>query len=374
MMSQDNKPKMQYVKSVKPFPIQSTILPQSIDAHLFSSLGASGLKVSKFILGCMSYGDQRWAAWVKERDESLPLLKAAFDAGINTWDTANMYSNGVSEEIVGEAIKKYDIPRSQVVIMTKAFFPVCEDQIGTANGGPEIRTDPKYINRCGLGRMALFEQVDASLKRLRTTYIDVLQIHRIDDTPFVEVMKALNDLIESGKVRYIGASSMWAHELAQMQAIAEMKGWTKFVSMQNEHNLIYREEEREMIKYCKKTGVGIVPWGPLAAGILCRPVSQLSSTDRGQGNKEKVRSDADAEIIRRVEELANKKGWTMAQVAFTWSAAITTAPIVGVSSEDRLKEFVAAVDYELTVEERKYLEEPYQPKPVQGFNQERTTS
>jgi aryl-alcohol dehydrogenase-like predicted oxidoreductase len=322
----------------------------------------------------MSYGDLRWASWVKSREESLPLLKAAFDAGVNTWDTANMYSNGVSEEIVGEAIKKYDIPRSQVVIMTKAFFPVCEDQVGTSNGGPEIRNDPRYINRCGLSRGALFEQVDASLERLQTPYIDLLQIHRIDDTPFTEVMKALHDLVESGKVRYIGASSMWAHELAQMQAIAEMKGWTKFISMQNEHNLLYREEEREMIRYCKKIGVGLVPWGPLAAGALCRPVSQLTTTDRGQGNKDKVKSEADAEIINRVEELANKKGWTMAQVAFAWSAGVTTAPILGLSSEDRLEEFVAAVDYQLTPEERMYLEEPYQPKSVQGFNQGRTTS
>ena len=322
----------------------------------------------------MSYGDTRWAPWVKNRKESLPLLKAAFDAGVNTWDTANMYSNGVSEEIIGEAIQKYSIPRSQIVIMTKAYFPVCEDQIGTSNAAPEIRTDPRYVNRCGLGRRALFEQVDASLKRLQTTYIDLLQIHRIDDTPFVEVMKSLHDLVESGKVHYIGASSMWTHALAQMQAIAEMKGWTKFISMQNEHNLTYREEEREMIRYCHKTGVGLVPWGPLAAGALCRPVSQLTSTDRGQGNKSKVKTEADAEILNRVEELAEKKGWTMAQVAFAWSAAITTAPILGLSSEERLKEFVAAVDFELTPEEKKYLEEPYQPKPVQGFNQDRTTS
>jgi aryl-alcohol dehydrogenase-like predicted oxidoreductase len=344
------------------------------DTSSFTSLGTSGLKVSKIILGCMSYGDRRWAPWVKNREESLPLLKAAFDAGVNTWDTANMYSNGVSEEIIGEAIKKYEIPRSQIVIMTKAFFPVAEDQVGTFNGGPEIRKDPRYINRCGLSRGALFEQVDASLKRMQIDYIDVLQIHRIDDTPFIEVMKALNDLVESGKVRYIGASSMWAHELAQMQAIAEMRGWAKFISMQNEHNLIYREEEREMIRYCKKTGVGLVPWGPLAAGALCRPLSQLNSTDRGQRNQDKVQSEADAEIINHVDELAKKKGWTMAQVAFAWSATVTTAPILGLSSEDRLKEFVAAVDYELTLEERKYLEEPYKPKPVQSFNQDRTTS
>jgi aryl-alcohol dehydrogenase-like predicted oxidoreductase len=322
----------------------------------------------------MSYGDTRWAPWVKSREASLPLLKAAFDAGVNTWDTANMYSNGVSEEIIGEALEKYSIPRSQVVIMTKAYFPVCEDAVGTSNGGPEVRRDPRYVNRCGLSRGALFEQVDASLKRLRTGYIDVLQIHRIDETPFVEVMKVLHDLVESGKVRYIGASSMWAHELAQMQAVAEMRGWTRFVSMQCEHSLLYREEEREVVRYCKKTGVGLVPWGPLAAGALCRPVEKLTATDRGQVNKEKERSEADVEIIKRVEELAKKKGWTMAQVAFAWSAGINTAPILGISSEERLKEFMEAVGYALTAEEKKYLEEPYKPKPVQGLNQDRTTS
>lgn len=192
----------------------------------------------------MSYGDKKWAEWVKSAEESYPLLKAAYDAGINTWDTANMYSHGVSEKIIGETLKKYNIPRSTVVIMTKAYFPVAEDQMGVSNGSPEVAAQPQYQNRCGLSRVALFEAVDASLERLQTSYIDVLQIHRIDDTPFVEVMKALHDLVESGKVRYIGASSMWAHEFAQMQAIAEARGWTKFISMQNEHNLLYREEGR----------------------------------------------------------------------------------------------------------------------------------
>ena len=191
----------------------------------------------------MSYGDPRWAGgWVRGADESLPLLKAAFDAGITTWDTANMYSNGESERIVGRALREYKIPRSQVVIMTKAFFPVAEDRVGTSNGGPELARQKQYINRCGLGRVALFEAVEASLERLQTGYIDVLQIHRIDETPFAEVMKALHDLVECGKVRYLGASSMWAHEFAQLQATAEVRGWTKFISMQNEHNLLYREE------------------------------------------------------------------------------------------------------------------------------------
>jgi aryl-alcohol dehydrogenase-like predicted oxidoreductase len=190
----------------------------------------------------MSYGSPGWREWVKGPTESIALLKAAFDAGINTWDTANMYSNGESERVVGMALRQHNIPRSQVVIMTKAYFPVNEDDVGLLTNRPEVALLPRFVNRCGLSRVALFDAVDASLARLQTSYIDVLQIHRLDDTPFVEVMKALNDLVESGKVRYIGASSMWAHEFVQMQAIADARGWTKFISMQNEYNLLYREE------------------------------------------------------------------------------------------------------------------------------------
>lgn len=259
--------------------------------------------------------------------------------------------------------------------MTKAHFPADEDDLSTM--GPQVMHTSKWVNRSGLSRVALFEQVDASLKRLQTDYIDLLQIHRVDDTPMVEIMKALNDLVESGKVRYIGASSMWAHELAQMQAIADAHGWHRFISMQNEHNLLYREEEREMNRYCKKTGVGLIPWGPLATGALARPLSE-NKTVRAERASERIKdhttSEADMETINRVEEVAKKKGWTMAQVAYVWSLSKTTSPILGISSEKRLKEFVDAVDFELTAEEKKFLEEPYKPKAVQGFNQERTTS
>lgn len=286
-----------------------------------------------------------------------------------------MYSNGESERIVGQALKKYNIPRSQVVIMTKASFAADEDDLSVK--GHEVVGMPKWVNRTGLSRVALFEQVDASLKRLQTPYIDLLQIHRVDDTPFAEVMKALNDLIESGKVHYIGASSCWAHEFAQMQAVADAHGWHRFISMQDEHNLLYREEEREMHRYCKKTGVGLIPWGPIAAGFLARPLAEGKTTraEQSAGKAEQHTTDeATQEIIKRVEELAKKKGWTMAQVAYVWSRSVTTSPILGISSEARLKEFVDAVDYELTAEEKKYLEEPYTPRPVQGFNQNRTTS
>lgn len=324
----------------------------------------------------MSYGSKEWANWVLESKEAVPLLKAAFDAGINAWDTANGYSNGESEKIIGRALKEYNIPRSQVVIMTKAFLPVDENNLG--RWGQTEMEAPEFVNRCGLSRNALFQQVDASLKRLGTDYIDLLQIHRLDDTPFKEIMKALHDLIESGKVRYIGASSMWAHEFAQLQAIADANGWHRFCSMQNEHNLLYREEEREMNRYCKKTGVGLIPWGPIGSGALARPWSEQDKTDRkghanGRAPDHKF-SDEDEETIKRVEEVAKKRGWTMAQVAYAWSRSENTSPILGISSEKRLKEFLDAIEFDLTSDEKTYLEEPYKPKPLQGFNQARTTS
>lgn len=204
-------------------------------------MGNSGLRVSKAILGFMSYGSSQWRGWVKDEDEALPIIKAAFDAGINTWDTADMYSNGHSERVLAAAMKQYSIPRSQVVIMTKAFFPV-GDEAATINWKGGLEGKQRYVNNWGLGRVALFNAVEASLERLQTTYIDVFQIHRLDDTPFVEIMESLNALVQSGKVRYIGASSMWAHEFCQLQAIAEARGWAKFISMQNYHNLLYREE------------------------------------------------------------------------------------------------------------------------------------
>ena len=190
-------------------------------------------------------------------------------------------------------------------------------------------------------------------------------------------MKALHDLVESGKVRYIGASSMWAHELAQLQAIAEHHNWTKFISMQCEHSLLYREEEREMMRYCNKTGVGLIPWGPVAAGALTRPISDHDETVRGKGSermKAHKEKDADSEIIKRVQELAKKKGWSMAQVAFAWSAQKNTAPIIGMSKTSRIDEYVKAIEYALTEEEVKHLEEPYVPMAPRGFTQDRTTS
>ena len=235
----------------------------------YKQLGKSGLRVSVPILGCMSFGDKRWQKWVIEEDEALPLLKAAYDRGLNSWDTANVYSNGVSEEIVGKAIKKYNIPRHKLVIMTKCCGTVREGNSPEVLALQDVNNTVDYVNQRGLSRQGIFNAVDASLKRLDTPYIDLLQIHRFDKTaPIEETMKALHDLVQADKVRYIGASSMFAYQFAIMQFTAEKNGWTKFVSMQNCYSLLYREEEREVNKFCDETGVGLIPVSHLTSPPL----------------------------------------------------------------------------------------------------------
>ncbi|KAL2149214.1 hypothetical protein VTH82DRAFT_8562 [Thermothelomyces myriococcoides] len=341
----------------------------------YRRLGNSGLRVSVPIFGCMSFGDPRTLDWAIGEEEALPLLKAAYDRGLNTWDTANMYSNGVSEIIVGKALKKYNIPREKVVIMTKCYFAVGEE--------PELRAffvqnqlgqSKDYVNHFGLSRAAIFNQVEASLKRLDTPYIDLLQIHRFDpNTPIEETMKALHDLVQSGKVRYIGASSMWATQFARMQFCAERNGWTKFISMQNQYNLLYREEEREMNRFCNDTGVGLIPWAPLCRGHLARRPEQYGTTTRSKGEKENVPGahgtvEPDLTIIKRVIEIADKHGWPMSHVALAWINKRVTSPIIGFSKLERLEEAIAARGKVLTEKEEKYLEELYQPKPINGHS------
>ncbi|KAJ9137443.1 Aldo/keto reductase [Pleurostoma richardsiae] len=354
-------------------------LPPRLKASLENSkceyrrLGKSGLRVSVPIFGCMSFGDPRSMSWTLGEDEALPLLKAAYDKGLNTWDTANVYSNGASEIIVGKALKKYSIPREKVVILTKCHWGVGEE--------PEARhvfmkesfeASKDYQNQFGLSRTAIFNQVDASLKRLDTPYIDLLQIHRFDpSTPIEETMKALHDLVQSGKVRYIGASSMWATQFARMQFVAEKNGWTPFVSMQNHYNLLYREEEREMNRFCNDTGVGLIPWAPLCRGHLARPPSAFGSTPRSKQEKEGSPGshgtvEPDLTIIKRVEEIAEKHGWPMAHVALAWINKRVASPIIGFSSVARLDQAISARDKVLSEEEEKYLEELYQPKAIAG--------
>ncbi|KAI2606596.1 NADP-dependent oxidoreductase domain-containing protein [Hypoxylon sp. NC1633] len=350
-------------------------LPPSVEKSLnetkveYRLLGKSGLRVSVPIVGCMSIGNPEWADWVIGPEKALPLLKAAYDAGVNTWDTANMYSNGDSERVIAQAIKEYKLPRHKLVIMTKAWSCVGEEQFHAYPILSQLRQTKDYVNQFDLSRTALFTAVNASLKRLETDYIDFFWIHRFDPyTPIEETMQALDDLIRCGKIRYIGASSMWTYQFAMMQFCAEKNGWTKFVAMQNHYSLLYREEEREMNKFCNATGVAIVPWGPLAQGNLARPLKARGTTARsagGDGGPSTTRPEA-VEIISRVEELANRKGWTMSQVVLAWTLKRVTSPIIGFSSVGRMEEALSARGKELSAEEEKYLEEAYTPLEVEG--------
>ncbi|KAK3168655.1 hypothetical protein OEA41_005103 [Lepraria neglecta] len=320
----------------------------------------------------MSYGSPDWQEWVLDEEKSLPLLEHAYKVGLNTWDTADVYSNGRSEEIIGKALEKYSIPRQKVVILSKCYF-------GVDGSGAQPRisamssNNGEMVNQVGLSRKHILDAVDASVKRLGT-YIDVLQIHRLDrETPKKEVMKALNDVIESGKVRYIGASSMAAWEFQMLQHIAEVNGWHKFISMQNYHNLLYREEEREMLPYCRASGVGCIPWSPVARGVLARPWGDRSTKREETDNflKSLIRTketETDKTIVDRLEEVAKKRGVGMALVAIAWSIKQQGVnPIVGLGSKERIDQAVEAVKLELSDEEAKYLEEPYMPKVVQGY-------
>lgn len=352
-------------------------LKDSVESSLaeYRQLGKSGLKVSVPILGGMSFGHTDWQPWVLDEEKALPLLKAAYDKGLNTWDTANLYSNGVSEMIIGKALKEYDIPRHKVVIMTKCYGTVGEEPKVSGIMFPDLVAKSKdYVNQFGLSRQAIFNAVDASLKRLQTDYIDLLQIHRFDKTtPIEETMEALHDLVKSGKVRYIGASSMWTYQFAMMQHVAEKHGWAKFVSMQNHYNLLYREEEREMNKYCNLTGVGLIPWAPLCRGHLARPPSDSDESSRLASEKGKASfqtgyGEVDKKIIRRVQELAEKKGWSMSHVALAWINKRVASPIIGFSSLQRMEDALQARGKTLTEEEEKYLEELYEPKAIQGHS------
>ncbi|KAF3064204.1 Versiconal hemiacetal acetate reductase [Daldinia childiae] len=359
--------------------MSTTTLPLSLKESLdntkveYRRLGTSGLKISVPIFGCMSFGDTKAQSWAVDEENALPLLKAAYDKGLNTWDTANVYSQGASEVIVGKAIKKYNIPREKVIIATKCFWAVGETpDVRHYYTGEAVNRSKDYVNQYGLSRAAIFNAVNASLKRLDTDYIDLLQIHRFDpNTPIEETMKALDDLVQSGKVRYIGASSMWAVNFARMQFVAEKNGWTKFVSMQNHYNLLYREEEREMNRFCNDTGVGLIPWSPLCRGHLARPSAAFGSTERSKLEKDTAPGshgtvEPDLTIIKRVQEIADKRGWKMAHVALAWINKRVASPIVGFSSIARIDEALGAKDKVLTDEEEKYLEELYQPKQISG--------
>ncbi|EDK43628.1 hypothetical protein LELG_01807 [Lodderomyces elongisporus NRRL YB-4239] len=344
----------------------------------YSNLGESGLKVAPIIIGCVTFGSKKWYDWVIEDEEEIfGILKKCYDAGLNTFDTADVYSNGLSEIILGKFLKKYDIPRENVVILSKCFFPVSKDDIGSKSFTNPSSKGPEYANSIGLSRKHILDAAKASVERLGT-YMDVYQIHRYDPTtPNHEIMRALNDVVEAGYTRYIGASSMRAVEFAQLQFVAEKHGWHKFISMQNYYNLLYREEEREMIPFCKNNDiskVGIIPWSPIARGVLARPVGKPSESHGNRLNNDNYisglglnkLSDADVEIVNRVEKLANKHHKSMAGIATAWSLAKGCNPIVGVNSQKRVEDLVTATQIKLTEEEIAYLDEPYVVKAVQS--------
>lgn len=323
----------------------------------YQRLGNSGLVVSRIVLGCMSYGSRAWRPWVLEEDEARPFFRKAVELGINCFDTANMYSVGRSEEITGRMLREFT-RRDEVVLATKVYFPMGE--------GP---------NRKGLSRKHIFDECDASLKRLRVDYIDLYQIHRWDDeTPLDETLEALHDLVKAGKVRYIGASSMYAWQFATALHRADARGWTRFVSMQNHYNLVYREEEREMLPLCRAEGVGVLPWSPLARGFLTgsRRRGQMESTLRAKTDdysRHLLQEDKDFDVLDAVLEVAEKRGIAPAQIALAWllHQPGVTAPIVGATKPEHLEEAVRALDVRLDNDEIAALEEPYKPHPVLGM-------
>jgi aryl-alcohol dehydrogenase-like predicted oxidoreductase len=331
----------------------------------YARLGTTGLKVSRICLGCMSYGDpdrpapdgaRRWP-WALREDESRPFFKRALEAGINFFDTANVYSAGASEEVTGRALK--DLARREdVVIATKVH--------GAMSQGP---------NGHGLSKKAIFQEIDASLRRLGTDYVDLYQIHRWDyGTPIEETLEALDDVVRAGKARYLGASSMYAWQFSKALYLAERHGWARFVSMQNHYNLLYREEEREMTALCRDQGVGMIPWSPLARGRLARGAASSEATSRSETDRfgkliYGASSDADARVLESLDRVAKARGIPNAQIALAWllRQGGVTSPILGATKMAHLDDAVAAVSVKLSDEEVKLLEQPYTPHPVVGF-------
>jgi len=316
-------------------------------------LGNTGLKVSRICLGTMTYGSPKWRDWVLEEDASRPFISRALEAGINFFDTADIYSQGASEEIVGRALRDFCPAREDYVLATKVFFPV-----DGRNGG--------------LSRKHIMHAIDNSLRRLGMDHVDLYQIHRFDNaTPIEETIEALHDVVKAGKARYIGASSMHAWQFAKYLATAQKMGMTKFVSMQNFYNLVYREEEREMLPLCRDAGIGVIPWSPLARGFLGRTHAHALDRQTARAKSDNVLDmqfgDADLETLRRMEEIGARRGAANAQIAIAWLLAKgVAAPIIGASKMSHLEDAIAAASIVLTDEEVKYLEEPYRPKPVAG--------
>jgi aryl-alcohol dehydrogenase (NADP+) len=320
----------------------------------YVNLGRTGLKVSRLCLGMMTYGDPAWRSWVLPEEASRPFFKRALELGINFFDTADMYSLGVSEQILGRAVRDF-ARRENVVIATKAYYPLDDDPNGR-----------------GLSRKHLLAAIDDSLRRLGTDYVDLYQIHRWDkDTPIEETLSALDAIVRAGKARYIGASSMAAWQFTKALYLSDRHGWTRFVSMQNHYNLVYREEEREMMPLCREEGIGVIPWSPLARGFLAgnRRAADRGATARAKADNiahDLYFTDADFRVVDRVVEVGAARGVSPAQIALSWLLAQpgVTAPIVGASKMEQLEQAAAATEIVLSDEERKRLEEPYEPHTV----------
>ncbi|MGD0611899.1 MAG: aldo/keto reductase [Anaerolineales bacterium] len=325
----------------------------------FVNLGKSGLKVSRLCLGMMTYGDSQWRKWVLDGDQALPFVQRALEAGINFFDTADVYSRGASETALGHALQVLGVPRDRVVIATKVCNPMSDE-----------------VNDRGLSRKHILDSIDASLRRLHTDYVDLYQIHRWDySTPIEETMDALNDVVRAGKARYLGASSMFAWQFAEAQFAAERQGWTRFVSMQNHYNLVYREEEREMIPFCIDQGLGLIPWSPMARGFFAG-----NRHKQGGGETMRAQSDdfagilyyrpEDFQVAERAGEVAREHNLTASQIALAWllNKPHISAPIIGTTKLDHLNQAVAALEIKLTPAEVQRLEELYQPHPVLGHS------
>jgi len=325
----------------------------------YMNLGKTGMKVSRLCLGMMSYGSKQWRAWVLEEEEAKPFVKRALDAGINFFDTADVYSTGESERITGNLLKSLGIIRENVIVAIKVNGQMSDD-----------------INDKGLSRKHILDSIDKSLQRLQMEYVDLYQIHRWDyETPIEETMEALNDVVRAGKARYIGASSMFAWQFAKSLHVCDTNGWTKFISMQDHYNLVYREEEREMIPLCIDQGIGLIPWSPMARGFFAgnRKPGGGGETERANSDpfaKGLYFRDEDFTVADRAQNVAKERGVTGSQIALAWilNKPHVTAPIIGATKMEHLDQAIAALDIKLSEDEIKQLEEPYKPHPVLGHS------
>ena len=323
----------------------------------YTTLGSTGTTVSRLCLGCMSFGSPDWRDWVLDPEESRPIIERAIDLGVNFFDTANMYSNGDSERVLGDVLAEYD--RDEFVVATKGYFQMDD---GNPNSG-------------GLSRKALEQELSNSLARLGMDTIDLYQLHRWDyDTPIEETLRALDDAVRRGQIRYLGASSMWTHQFADALHTSDRLGLEQFATMQNHYNLVYREDEREMLPYCQQEGIGVIPWSPLARGYLTRPHEEIDATLRGETEERMYehpyREGGGPEINERVAELAEQEGVSMAQIALAWvlHKEWVDAPIIGTSSVEHLEAAVEALELSLSDSDLEYLEAPYEPVWVSGHD------